>query len=65
MRKGHKELIPVASGGPHLLTKARRMMLEKITKALKARKELADWSVRHIVNRQAQVYLVGQKTESL
>jgi predicted Zn-dependent protease len=40
------------------------MMLEKISKALKARKELAGWSVRHIINRQAQVYLVGKKMES-
>ena len=40
------------------------MMLEKISKALKARKELVGWSVRHIINRQAQVYLVGKKMES-
>jgi len=40
------------------------MMLEKIAKELKARKDLAGWSVRHIINRQAQVYLVGKKTES-
>ncbi len=40
------------------------MMLDKIAKALTARKELVGWSVRHILNRQAQVYLVGKKMES-
>jgi predicted Zn-dependent protease len=40
------------------------MTLDKITEALKGRKELAGWSVRHLINRQAQVYLVGKKMES-
>jgi predicted Zn-dependent protease len=39
-------------------------MLNKIVKALKERADLAGWSVRHIVTREAQVYLVGQKMES-
>jgi PmbA protein len=40
------------------------MMLQKIIEALKGRNELSGWSVRHNVTREAQVYLVGQKTES-
>lgn len=40
------------------------MMLDKIVQALKARSELAGWSVRHLITREAQVYLVGQKMEA-
>jgi predicted Zn-dependent protease len=40
------------------------MMLDKIVQVLKERADLAGWSVRHIVTREAQVYLVGQKAES-
>ena len=40
------------------------MMLDKITQALKARSELAGWSVRHIITREAQVYLVGHQVEA-
>ena len=40
------------------------MMLDKIVEALKARQELAGWSVRHVVTQEAQVYLVGQKMEA-
>ena len=38
--------------------------MNKIIAALNARKELAGWSLRHIVTREAQVYLIGQKVES-
>ena len=40
------------------------MMLQKIVEALKGRRELKGWSVRQIVTREAQVYLVGKKMES-
>jgi predicted Zn-dependent protease len=40
------------------------MMLKKIVDALNARKELVGWSLRHILTREAQVYLIGQKVES-
>jgi predicted Zn-dependent protease len=40
------------------------MMLDKIVQALKARSELAGWSVRHTITHEAQVYLVGQNTEA-
>ena len=39
-------------------------MMNKIIAALNARKELAGWSLRHIVTREAQVYLIGQKVEA-
>lgn len=39
-------------------------MKKKIIDALNARKELAGWSLRHIVTHEAQVYLIGQKVES-
>jgi PmbA protein len=39
-------------------------MMKKIVDALHARKELAGWSLRHIVTRGAQVYLIGQKVEA-
>ena len=39
-------------------------MLDKIVEALKARRELRGWSVRQIVTREAQVYLVGSKEEA-
>jgi predicted Zn-dependent protease len=40
------------------------IMLDKIVQALKARSELTGWSVRHLITREAQVYLVGQKMEA-
>ena len=39
-------------------------MIKKIIAALNARKELVGWSLRHIVTREAQVYLIGQKVEA-
>ncbi|MEW5939518.1 MAG: metallopeptidase TldD-related protein [Chloroflexota bacterium] len=39
-------------------------MIHKITTALKARKELAGWSLRHTVTRDAQVYLIGKQMEA-
>lgn len=39
-------------------------MLQKIIGALKERKELSDWAVRHNVTSEAQVYLIGQKMEA-
>lgn len=40
------------------------MMLDKIIEALQARKDLAGWSVRHTLTREAQVYLIGKQTEA-
>ena len=39
-------------------------MIEKIIAALKERKELVGWSVRHTVTREAQVYLIGKRVEA-
>jgi predicted Zn-dependent protease len=39
-------------------------MMDKIIAALKARKELVGWSVRHTVTREAQVYLIGKQVEA-
>lgn len=39
-------------------------MLDKITSQLNARKDLAGWTVRHIVNNGAQVYLVPSGIEA-
>lgn len=39
-------------------------MLDKIISALKARKDLAGWSVRHVASRGAQVYAVGKQVEA-
>ena len=39
-------------------------MIKKIIAALNARKELAGWSLRRTVTRDAQVYLIGQKVEA-
>jgi predicted Zn-dependent protease len=40
------------------------MMLNRIIEALQKRNDLAGWTVRHIQNREAQVYLVPQGIES-
>jgi PmbA protein len=39
-------------------------MLEDLVKALKSRKDIAAWTVRHISTRGAQVYAVPKQTES-
>jgi len=39
-------------------------MIENIITALKQHKELAGWSVRHVVTRDAQMYLVGKGAEA-
>ncbi len=39
-------------------------MLDRIVTALKAHKDLAGWSVRHIASQGAQLYLVGEQVEA-
>ena len=39
-------------------------MLNKIVRTLKERSDLSGWSLRHVIAREAQVYLVGQQAEA-
>src|SRR3989338_1445702 len=39
-------------------------MLDRITAALKARSDINDWTVRHVVTRGAQVYAVPRAVEA-